>query len=197
MLEGKDYIVLDNLVPKGFIDALHLELYGKNHWAFSLGTLDPELQERYEEKDWLDSPMLNLPLYTPETGPTHLLFQDVRTIFNFLEYRLGYSFEILGRVKANLTWPQPHKTLPNPPHIDVPNDKFYSMVFYVNESDGDTIIYDKTLSEGENNLKQIASISPQPGRAVIFKSNRFHSSSPPKNNPYRIIINSVFTPKVP
>ena len=104
MLEGEDYLILDNLVPKGFLDELHLQLYSTNHWAYSLGTLDPVLQERYKEQDWSDSPMLNLPLYTPETGPTNILFQDVRTIFNFLEYRLGYSFELLGRVKANLTY---------------------------------------------------------------------------------------------
>lgn len=195
MLEGKEYLVIDNLVPKGFCEALHLDLYRRNHWAFSLGTLDEELQSKYEEKDWFDSPMLTHTIFNPEEGPVSPLFGEVRTIFSFLEDRVGYSFDMLGRVKANLTWPQPHKTLPNPPHIDMPNDECISMVFYVNDSDGETILYDKKVHEGEDNLKPIASIEPQPGRAVIFKSNRFHSSSPPQNNPYRIIINSVFSPK--
>lgn len=195
MLEGKDYLVIDNLVPKGFCEALHLDLYRRNHWAFSLGTLDEELQKRYEEKDWLDSPMLTHTIFNPEEGPVSPLFNEVRTLFSFLEDKKGYSFEMLGRVKANLTYPQPHKTLPNPPHIDVPQDECYSMVLYVNDSDGDTVLYDKRIQDGDKNLKEIARIEPLPGRAVIFNSNRFHSSSPPNNNPYRIIINSVFTAK--
>jgi len=195
MLEGKDYLVIDNLVPKGFIEALQIDLLARDHWAFAPGTLDAELQEKYAGI-YNDCPMLTLLLFSNEAGINNSLFSEARTIFNFLEDRTSYSFDALGRIKANLTWPQPKKlTGVNPPHIDVPQDECISMVFYVNDADGETVLYDKRVHEGEEDLQEIARVEPKAGRAVLFHSNRFHSSQPPVNTPYRIIINSVFIPK--
>lgn len=195
MLNGEDYLVIDNLVPKGFLEALHIDFRARDHWAFAPGTLDEEVQEKYAGK-YNDCPMLTLLLFSNEAGINNSLFSEARTIFSFLEDRTGYSFDALGRIKANLTWPQPeHLTGVNPPHIDVPQDECISMVFYVNDADGETVLYDKKVHEGEDNLKEIARVEPKAGRALLFHSNRFHSSQPPVNAPYRIIINSVFIPK--
>jgi hypothetical protein len=195
MLNGEDYLIIDNLVPKGFIEGLHMDLRARDHWAFAPGTLDEELQEKYKGR-FNDCPMLTLLLFSNEAGINNQLFSEARTIFSFLEDRTGYSFDALGRIKANLTWPQPeHLTGVNPPHIDVPQDECISMVFYVNDSDGETVLYDKRVHEGEENLQEIARVEAKAGRALLFNSNRFHSSQPPVNTPYRIIINSVFIPK--
>jgi len=194
MLE-QDFLVIENLVPKGFLEALHLELYRRDHWGFSAGTVDQELQNRYAGI-YDDSPMLTTTMFAADAGGiVNPLFSEVRTIFSFLEDKVNISFDEIYRSKANLTWPQPHKTLPNPPHIDIGDNRCLSMVFYVNEADGDTVIYDKKVEHGDNDLNEITRISPKPGSAVIFNSNRFHSSSPPKNSDYRIILNTVFTPK--
>lgn len=195
MLNGEDYLVIDNLVPKGFLEALQMDLRARDHWAFAPGTLDEELQEKYKGL-YQDCPMLTVLLFSNEAGINNPLFAEARTIFSFLEDRTGYSFDMLGRIKANLTWPQPqHMSGVNPPHIDVPQDECISMVFYVNDSDGETVLYDKRVHEGEENLQEIARVEPKAGRALLFNSNRFHSSQPPVNTPYRIIINSVFIPK--
>ena len=189
MLEGEDFLVIDNFIPKGFCEALHLELYRKEYWAYSSRTVD------YEKKDWLDSPML-----------THTIASKLKPVLSSKKQEIvltslnsgltGPSSELkIVRVKANLTYPQPHKTLPNPPHVDETHDDCFSMVLYLNDSDGDTVLYDKRIEDGDENLKEIVRVEPISGRAVIFNSNRFHSSSPPKNNPHRIIINSVFTAK--
>ena len=197
MLEGKDYLVIDDLVPNSFLDAFLNDLYARDHWAFSIGTLDKSTSQKYEGI-FADNPMLTSTFFTNEAGIVNPLFSELRTIFYFLEHKTGYTFDLLGRVKANLSWPQTSVTKgPNPPHIDVPQEEFLSMVFYVNDADGDTILYDKRVDEGEDNLKELARITPKAGRAVIFHSNRFHSSSPPVNYSYRIIINTVFSPKVP
>jgi hypothetical protein len=195
MLEGKDYLVIDNLVPKGFLEALHMDFIGRDHWAFAPGTLDDFIVEKYK-KTFNDCPMLTLLLFGHEVGINNPLFAETRTMFSFLEDKTGYSFDSLNRIKANLTWPQPeHLAGVNPPHIDVGEDQCISMVFYVNDADGETVLYDKRVHEGEENLQEIARVEPKAGRALLFHSNRFHSSQPPINAPYRIIINSVFIPK--
>ena len=195
MLNGEKYLVIDNLVPKGFLEQIHMDFRARDHWAFAHGTLDDEIREKYAGK-YNDCPMLTLLLFSNEAGINNSLFSEARTIFNFLEDRTGYSFDALGRIKANLTWPQPEAMRgANPPHIDVPQDECISMVFYVNDADGETVLYDKQVHEGEDNLQEIARIEPKAGRALLFNSNRFHSSSAPVNTPYRIILNSVFIPK--
>ena len=44
------------------------------------------------------------------------------------------------RAKINLNLPSGKKQVITP-HIDVINDEFESMIYYINDSDGDTIIY--------------------------------------------------------
>ena len=80
----------------------------------------------------------------------------------------------------------------NPPHVDTPDTNSYSMVYYVNESDGDTRIFNKLSHQGYNDLELIYSNSPKKGTALLFKSNRYHSSSNPINYDKRNIINFVF-----
>jgi hypothetical protein len=70
------------------------------------------------------------------------------------------------------------------PHIDHPNG--ISMIYYVNETDGDTHFFNE-------NLKVIKKISPKKGRLLIFDSNILHSSSPPRKHDTRCVINFVFS----
>lgn len=69
------------------------------------------------------------------------------------------------------------------PHIDHPNG--ISMIYYVNETDGDTYFFNEKL-------KVIKKVSPKKGRLLIFDSNIIHASSPPKKYDTRCIINFVF-----
>ena len=69
------------------------------------------------------------------------------------------------------------------PHIDT-NEPHLVCLYYVNDSDGDTIFYD------ENN-KIIKQVSPKKGRIVFFDGLIKHSGSRPKNN-HRVILNITF-----
>lgn len=78
------------------------------------------------------------------------------------------------------------------PHFDHINNKALSMIYYVNETDGDTYFfeenYEGTLPE---KIKVHKKVSPQKGRIVIFNSNRFHASSPPFFYEKRCVINMI------
>lgn len=71
------------------------------------------------------------------------------------------------------------------PHIDNINDEYYSLIYYVNDTDGDTLFFDK-------NLNVVKKITPQKGKAILFKSNTLHAACNPINSYKRSVINFVF-----
>ena len=82
------------------------------------------------------------------------------------------------------------------PHVDFSFPHF-STVFYVNDSDGDTIFYDKraksrTEIDQFSDLKEIKRVSPKANRLVIFEGDIVHTGSSPNKHKNRIIINSNF-----
>ena len=103
----------------------------------------------------------------------------------YLLHTNGLSNNFIDRIKINTTFPYPNNTKEKhgPIHQDF-DVKGLSIIYYVNNSDGDTIFFDK-------NLKEIERVSPKQGRAVVFDSNINHAGCCPINSPYRQIINFV------
>ena len=81
------------------------------------------------------------------------------------------------RVKANLLQPYPNAPEHHPWHIDSSNSNV-SMVYYINDSDGDTFL-------GETDTQRV---TPKANTAIIFPSNLRHASSNPTKE-RRMIIN--------
>jgi hypothetical protein len=66
-------------------------------------------------------------------------------------------------------------------------------LYYVNNTDGDTYIFDKTKKElnhisKDTKLGILKQVSPKKGRVVLFDGRRYHSSSGPTKD-IRCIIN--------
>lgn len=100
------------------------------------------------------------------------------------------------RSNANMTVFSPlHEDHIREPHLDyyIPN---ISTVYYVNETDGDTFVYDKILySEHEpipKDYNLVKRVSPKPNRLLVFQGNALHSAQPPTKHMNRIVINSNF-----
>lgn len=83
------------------------------------------------------------------------------------------------------------------PHVDgVRSFAYNAAVYYVNDSDGDTVFFKENTNEiSPNNIKENMSIyktvPPKKGRLVVFNGNIYHSSGKPKND-IRCIINYNF-----
>lgn len=71
----------------------------------------------------------------------------------------------------------------NIPHQDVPENNYVSMIYYVNDCDGDTIFFE------DNTIVQ--RITPRQGDIVLFDSNLWHASCNPSKNAERIVLNVV------
>ena len=81
----------------------------------------------------------------------------------------------------------------NTPHIDFSDDftrKHYTALYYVNNSDGDTIIFDQKKRSKEYSIH--TRISPEKGKLCIFDGEHFHASSRPKKCEFRIVITLNF-----
>ena len=187
-----EYRILPNLLPKSYADLLEVEL-SKIHWywypsASGDVAIDPD------DKNIFDSPQMQH-VFIEENEPISPYASLIQPVVWFLEKEMQMSIKNIIRVKANLLMPgRSNLDNYNIPHVDSPRDDYISMVYYVNNADGDTKIFHKTLDEGHKDLYTIAGISPKKGRAVMFKSNRFHASTPPFKADKRLIINFVLQP---
>jgi hypothetical protein len=85
------------------------------------------------------------------------------------------------------------------PHVDYffPN---VGTVYYVNESDGDTILYNVKPENASNSchpdqkdLKIVERVSPKANRLALFDGALLHTGSSPSKHKNRILINSNFS----
>ena len=71
------------------------------------------------------------------------------------------------------------------PHVDITNDHFV-MLYYVCDSDGDTIIYNEQVKSDSYTLQK--KITPKQGRVVLFDGSYYHTAEQPLNN-IRCVVN--------
>ena len=65
------------------------------------------------------------------------------------------------------------------PHIDI-IDSHFVMLYYVCDSDGDTIIYNEQVKSDSYTVQK--KITPKQGRVVLFDGSYYHTAEQPLNN---------------
>lgn len=90
------------------------------------------------------------------------------------------------------------------PHVDLFLNKEknsylenVTSIFYVNESDGNTVLYNEKLIScndkvKEKNLTIMQEINPIPNRLLIFDGRHIHTGHSPQKHKNRILINSNY-----
>jgi hypothetical protein len=105
-------------------------------------------------------------------------------------------FSRLHRIKANMLLIQDEHNYPynfyNTPHVDIVGEDSISLLYYVNDSDGDTFMFNECESFTGDSLSLQHREPPERNKAVLFDSSKFHSSSSPRKHDKRIVINVVF-----
>jgi hypothetical protein len=90
------------------------------------------------------------------------------------------------------------------PHVDIKKiDKnMYTIIYYLNDSDGDTILYNEVSrgsrysNEIPKNVSCLARIPPKKNRALIFNASQLHSA-PVYSFGDRYVINLNITTEFP
>lgn len=110
----------------------------------------------------------------------------VLPILWFFEKETNIKIKSIKRIKANLNtrYLMNEKDKKDAIHKDWEEDNYLSLIYYVNDSDGETLIYNKN-----DNIEH--KIIPKSNSLVYFKSNINHAGIFPVINKKRIIINFV------
>mgnify|MGYP003317981900 FL=1 len=191
------YIILDDFTPPSIQNQLSSALLGANtDWKFrdsSSGVGEDIDKNDVNIKESVQ--FVHEIFHDHEKGMQSPLFNLAQIPLMFLEHHMKKTITMPIRIKANMLLQDEDATGKyHSPHIDVANQDAVSMVYYLHDCDGDTILFDKKLSKfgGHTDLVELDRVTPKQGRAVIFNSNRFHASSSPVQNQRRVIINYVF-----
>ena len=134
----------------------------------------------------------NIFTHINQPGGTSLAMISNPVLFSLVYILLcnyNLSNKNINRIKINTTFPFPKNTKKNYGPIHIDNDKkgSISIIYYLHNTDGDTVFFD----ENSNNPKIIKRVSPRQGRAVVFNSNIPHAGCCPSNSPFRQVINFV------
>ena len=115
-------------------------------------------------------------------------FLTVNMIKKFTD-KHNISYKDVVRIKFNATPCSPiEKTIY--PHVDT-HDPHYVFLYYVNDSDGDTFLYNETKSDIKLTEATIMKrITPKRGSAFIIDGAHYHSLSPPTKNHLRFVVNA-------
>jgi NAD+--asparagine ADP-ribosyltransferase len=104
----------------------------------------------------------------------------------------GIEIKETLRIKANILNKTNKQNHIHPPHVDMTIPHMV-LLYYVNDSDGDTIIFHQKHSSDQDPVLTVnRSISPKAGSAILFDGLTYHSSASPQYTEERIVLNINF-----
>lgn len=104
-------------------------------------------------------------------------------IVKTLNDKFNIAYKELKQCRFNLVF-KDDDDRKSPPHYDFYDDNIDTMIYYVNDSDGNTMFY---ADEKANTV--LKEVEPKKGRIVIFSSKTLHAATRPKEHDIRIVIN--------
>lgn len=128
-------------------------------------------------------------IFKSDTGPVSDLFDSTLPILlNSLDQQKK-TLKDLIRIRAGLITRTPHEIV-HAPHKDDFNPHFTGL-FYLNDSDGDTIVYNETEESTQYTIKE--RLTPKANTWHHFDGAHYHSSSAPTKHEKRIVITYNYT----
>lgn len=183
-----DVKIIDDILDENFVDYIEKSFHDDLiDWYFNRGTVVPGKDKNIlENTNTKELSQFTHMLLGNNGEVSKFRFLGDEVLDNFTKV-FPLEYKSVLRMKANLAVPMPHNLtndkFHNTPHIDH-DVKHLVMIYYVNDSDGDTIIFDK-----KNTDKILEKVTPKKGRFVIFNGDNYHAGRQPKNFETRVIIN--------
>jgi hypothetical protein len=160
-------------------------------WFFQNGTI---LQrDATEENEYIHTKGSNPPQFTHTIDLENCRYIEViAPILNAIAVEMNGNIQII-KMKFNLLYKSGDGSF-HFPHTDVDelDGNIYTSIYYVNDSDGDTYLFNQKGPRTSEELSIKTRITPSKGKMVVFDAVQFHSSSSPIKSDYRIVLNTVF-----
>lgn len=124
-------------------------------------------------------------------------FGLTRMVLYFLESITGCTVTDVHKIKTNMNLKDDTykgKVKYHPPHADHKSPEYFTLIYYIKDSDGPTRIFQKTTLDPlpYKDLIEVGSVEPKKGRAILLKSNLMHTGTCPTETENRLVINFVF-----
>lgn len=181
-------VVIDDLVPKSLQQEINQIMFGTSFaWYYNSDVTysttnkgNPAAFHLLKSDNVVNSPFYNYFSSIAHLGSSavNYMHNDIVNARCFLQYPLCDDFV---SVKTD------------PLHVDNTFDHLV-VLYYVNDSDGDTIIVDKKYKQGEtvdlsvDDHHVLERVTPKKGRCVIFNGKYYHTATQPRKN-MRCVIN--------
>jgi hypothetical protein len=185
--------VIDNVIPKDYQDYIfHLVTEPDFPLYFKKNIVTHKYDMSQNIHGFIHS------LYDENAQKSNYFSPIYPLVLNITE-KTGVKFHALDRMRFNFILGNPDSKLDHHlPHVDnfLPH---YVAIYYVNDCDGDTVIFNEmldipTIERDEEFIERNQwtikeRVSPKKGRMVIFDGRYYHASSFTKTQPFRCVIN--------
>ena len=178
--------IIDNFLTKSYYKGILDLLTGPNFgWCYS-----DNISIEHPESPHLNGYGFSHIFWHKEKGATSQYTSFIQPLlFQIMDV---VNCDFILRARADMvTWSKDDYI--HRPHIDFPFPNTAS-VFYINESDGDTIFYNIKPEDvpKDKDLKEYDRVSPKANRLIIFDGDLLHTGCSPTKHKNRILINSNF-----
>jgi len=203
MTKKTDVIVIDDFLTPTYSTVLYNDSKQYLQYAYIEKTSKPDHAGRdYDagitDENTYDAGQFVCPIFDHEHPHGSLKFDSYSLFLKPLIYTMmdkfpDYRLHSPMRIKINLllkqeSFPTSHY---NVAHVDNIHEDKWSLVYYLNDADGDTVLFNEFKSDYPDKLTVFKNISPKKNRLVLFNSSRYHASSNPRINSERLVINTV------
>jgi hypothetical protein len=185
--------IIDDIVDKATQDRIEATVFGKNtQWTFSRSVFydgfNPEVNEEQRNKLMSFTNLIFDENVINPDGELYVKVLDSLNIKQLLQIRIQLQLPVITEIDK----------IHGVPHVDGYKEFPYKVgVYYVNDSDGDTVLFKQTTDNTTpvnvmNGLLDIdQTISPKKGRLIVFDSNIYHAVGKPKKT-VRSVLNYHF-----
>jgi hypothetical protein len=186
-----DILIIDNVIPEQtqveleqLCLSVHFPWVYHQSGAYQPGTDLSSINPAFF-KNSVDAPFFSHLLWN-EYGRNSMFVDHFYPILDSIPFKIDQ----LKRLKLNLSLPNKKTTVDTHSvvHTDLDNDTYISGIYYVNNSDGDTVMFNELVGHtGELTVRQ--RITPQRGRLVLFNGNILHAGNTPIDCDTRVVLN--------
>jgi hypothetical protein len=184
--------ILEQFLPKELEDRVEGILLNSHFRWFFNAEDTPNPKNNFATIDTVDSVMT--PQFTHgvfSEGKINSPFYEIaKQVLDKVAEELKIDIKEILRIKTNLllnntgigedSYNRPHVDLVTPHHV---------VLYYVNDTDGDTIIFDEKYDASELELLNPKRVPPRKGKAICFNGEHYHASCNPIKSKKRVVIN--------